>query len=90
MNVANTGDATAPLGTVVVNLYYGDDETPAPPVHGPNGADLPADVAAGATVSGAYIFTVPADDRDRVRIEECRPLSKDKHFRLIEIIEKAR
>ena len=27
---------------------------------------------------------------DRVRIEECRPLSKDKHFRLIEIIEKAR
>ena len=27
---------------------------------------------------------------DRVRIEETRPLSKDKHFRLIEIIEKAR
>ena len=27
---------------------------------------------------------------DRVRIAECRPLSKDKHFRLIEIIEKAR
>ena len=27
---------------------------------------------------------------DRVRIEETRPLSKDKHFRLAEIIEKAR
>lgn len=27
---------------------------------------------------------------DRVRIEECRPLSKDKHFRLVEVIEKAR
>ena len=27
---------------------------------------------------------------DRVRIEECRPLSKDKHYRLIEIIEKAK
>ena len=27
---------------------------------------------------------------DRVRIMECRPLSKDKHFRLIEIVEKAR
>lgn len=27
---------------------------------------------------------------DRVRIEECRPLSKDKHFRLVEIVEKAR
>lgn len=27
---------------------------------------------------------------DLVRIEECRPLSKDKHYRLIEIVEKAR
>ncbi|QFQ03112.1 30S ribosomal protein S17 [Corynebacterium urogenitale] len=27
---------------------------------------------------------------DRVRIEETRPLSKDKHFRLVEVIEKAR
>jgi len=26
---------------------------------------------------------------DRVRIEETRPLSKDKHFRLIEVIKKA-
>ena len=27
---------------------------------------------------------------DRVRIVECRPLSKDKHFRLHEILEKAK
>lgn len=27
---------------------------------------------------------------DLVRIQECRPLSKDKHFRLIEIVEKAK
>ncbi|HEY4597887.1 30S ribosomal protein S17 [Corynebacterium sp.] len=27
---------------------------------------------------------------DRVRIIECRPLSKDKHFRLHEIVEKAK
>lgn len=27
---------------------------------------------------------------DRVRIEETRPLSKTKHFRLVEVIEKAR
>lgn len=27
---------------------------------------------------------------DRVRIEECRPLSKDKHYRLVEIVEKAK
>lgn len=27
---------------------------------------------------------------DLVRIEECRPLSKDKHYRLVEIVEKAR
>jgi len=69
VNVSNTGDATASLGTVVVNLYYGENDTPAPSVHGPNGADLPEEVGAGATVSGAYVFTVPEDDRDRVRIE---------------------
>ncbi|HON89511.1 MAG TPA: 30S ribosomal protein S17 [Spirochaetia bacterium] len=27
---------------------------------------------------------------DTVRIEECRPLSKEKHFRLVEIVERAR
>ena len=27
---------------------------------------------------------------DRVRIAETRPLSKDKHFRLVEIVEKAK
>lgn len=27
---------------------------------------------------------------DLVRIEECRPLSKDKHYRLIEVVEKAK
>ena len=27
---------------------------------------------------------------DRVRIIECRPLSKDKHFRLLDVVEKAR
>lgn len=27
---------------------------------------------------------------DRVRIEECRPLSANKHFRLVEILEKAK
>lgn len=27
---------------------------------------------------------------DMVRIQECRPLSKDKHFTLIEIVERAR
>lgn len=26
---------------------------------------------------------------DLVRIEECRPISKDKHFRLIEVVKKA-
>jgi small subunit ribosomal protein S17 len=27
---------------------------------------------------------------DRVRLVETRPLSKDKHFRLIQVVEKAR
>jgi len=27
---------------------------------------------------------------DKVKIAECRPLSKDKHWRIVEIVEKAR
>jgi small subunit ribosomal protein S17 len=27
---------------------------------------------------------------DTVRVSECRPLSKEKHFRLVEIVERAR
>ncbi|QYH20266.1 30S ribosomal protein S17 [Corynebacterium aquatimens] len=38
----------------------------------------------------AHDETNSAGIGDLVRIEETRPLSKDKHFRLVEIIEKAR
>lgn len=38
----------------------------------------------------AHDETETAGVGDRVRIIECRPLSKDKHFRLHEIVEKAK
>jgi small subunit ribosomal protein S17 len=38
----------------------------------------------------AHDETETAGIGDLVRIEETRPLSKDKHFRLIEIVEKAK
>ena len=38
----------------------------------------------------AHDETGEAGIGDLVRIEECRPLSKDKHFRLVEVVEKAR
>ncbi|WP_150307653.1 hypothetical protein [Planctomonas psychrotolerans] len=68
VNVTNTGPEPANLDSLVVNLYYGEDERPAPSVSGPNVFNVPAEAAPGATVTGAYVFTVPEDQRDTVRV----------------------
>lgn len=53
---------------VIVNVYYGDDETPAGILTRPR-EDFPPVLAAGETESGQFAFTVPTDQRDRIRIE---------------------
>ncbi len=53
---------------VIVNVYYGDDEKPAGILTRPR-TDFPPVLEAGATESGRFAFTVPTDQRDRVRIE---------------------
>ena len=62
-----TGDSVA-LGTVVVNLDFGSDRTPGSEIAKPGGAPLPTGVAAGATVEGVYLFSVPTEARDLVNI----------------------
>jgi small subunit ribosomal protein S17 len=38
----------------------------------------------------AHDETNSAHIGDTVRVEECRPLSRDKHWRLVEIVERAK
>jgi hypothetical protein len=56
------------LTTAVVNLTFGADNTPATGLSGPGAASLPQEVAAGQTASGVYVFNVPSDQRDLVRV----------------------
>jgi hypothetical protein len=69
VTISNTTSAAASLATTVVTAYYGADQTPALELSAPGGSPLPAEVAAGTTVTGVYIFTVPTDKRNDVRIE---------------------
>lgn len=68
VDISNSTDAAVDLSTTVVLAYYGPDQVPAGPVSGPGAAALPTSLEAGGTARGTYVFTVPADQRDHVRI----------------------
>ena len=53
---------------VIVNVYYGDDQTPAGILTRPR-TDFPTVLDAGGSASGQFAFTVPSDQRDRIRVE---------------------
>ncbi|MDJ0349982.1 hypothetical protein [Cryobacterium sp. PH29-G1] len=63
----DTPDAVA-LTSTVVNLFFGDEQSPATELTASGGAPFPESVPPGATRQGVFVFTVPSDQRDRVRI----------------------
>lgn len=69
IDVVNTTGASVSLANAVVNAYYGASWTPAVTLAKPGGSPFPADVAAGATASGTFLFSVPEAARSLVRIE---------------------
>lgn len=68
MVIRNSSAQEVPLGTTVVNLYYGKDRTPASSLNEPGGAPLPAVVPPGAEASGTFLFVVPPKQRGRILI----------------------
>ncbi|MCU1447386.1 hypothetical protein [Cryobacterium sp.] len=68
LTMRNDGDAPVSLASTVVTVYYGQDQAPAVDLRGPGGVPLPDEVAGGATVTGVFIFTVPPEERDQVKI----------------------
>lgn len=68
VELTNGGDAAADLTGVVVNLYHGPGSAPAEMLAGSGSAWLEGTLAPGGTVTGVYVFTVPADDRDPVQV----------------------
>lgn len=64
----NTGSEAYSLSGAVANAYYGADLTPAIELAAPGGVRFPDQAAAGETVRGTFIFNIPEDSRDAVRI----------------------
>ncbi|MFC6508088.1 hypothetical protein ACFQBY_06420 [Promicromonospora citrea] len=69
IDVTNGTGETLDLRTIVVNAYYGADRTPANQLLKPGGKAFEAETADGRTARGAFVFTVPADQQDRVELE---------------------
>lgn len=68
IEVANGSTAAVELVGSSVNLEYGPQRTPAPPVGDPVATGFPSSVGPGKTVSGQYSFSLPVDQRGEVRV----------------------
>lgn len=68
VQITNSTPSAVSLVTTVVTAYYGADQTPALELGSPGASPMPAEVAAGQTATGVYVFTVPSSERGNVRI----------------------
>ena len=68
VSVVNNTATPLALDRAVVDVSYGKDDAPASQLSGPEPAAFPASVAPGATGVGVFIFAVPLDARDTVKI----------------------
>lgn len=66
---ATAGDKALDLSPVVVNAYFGSERTPAIEVGAPGGKPFAGEVAPGESATGVYVFNVPVDQRNPVRLE---------------------
>jgi hypothetical protein len=68
VTVTNGSAAALDLGAVQVTTTYSDEQTVASPVNDPSVSLLGGSLSPGATASGTYVFSVPADQRDVVTV----------------------
>lgn len=68
ITVVNTSDEAVSLSTSVVNAEYGPESLPAVQLTGSGATEFPASVDAGGSVSTTLVFSIPADQRDQIRI----------------------
>lgn len=68
VTVLNDTGAEISLDPAVVNVSYGQDNSPASSLSGPAAVPFPASVEPGASASGVFVFGVPKDARNIVKI----------------------
>lgn len=69
VTLSNDTRETLDLRGVVCNVYLGKALDPALALLEPGGAPFPEELAAGGEAEGIFVFRVPKDARDRVRLE---------------------
>lgn len=68
LTVRNDTEAPVSLVSTVVNLYAGSEQLPTVDLREPDAVPLPEDVAAGASVTGVFVFSVPVEEREQVKV----------------------
>jgi hypothetical protein len=68
LELANSTAEEVSVDSAVVDLLAGPDRTPAATLTGPGGRAFEGVVPPGETVSGVYVFAVPPEARERVRV----------------------
>lgn len=68
LTLANGGATAIGTGKVVVNVEGGADSSPAIQLSGPGAAPFPESTGAGQISTGTFVFLIPNDQRDKVRI----------------------
>jgi len=76
VDVKNTTEKPIELAAAIVTLYTGNDDLQASPVSKPAGKAFPAEVAPGEVARGAFVFELPKNQRDGVRVEVDLSLSE--------------
>lgn len=69
VEIDNRTTSNIDLTSAVVTMYYGADGLGANPISQPAGQAFPSVVDAGRTATGVFVFEVPNDQRDNIRIE---------------------
>lgn len=69
VRLANGTPAPVSLDSVTVNVYYGEDRTPASPLDDPSSAPFQGTVAAGRSAEGVFVVRVPSGAGDIVTVE---------------------
>ncbi|MGK5114686.1 MULTISPECIES: hypothetical protein [unclassified Geodermatophilus] len=69
VSIENGTEEPVSLGGVAVNASYGADRTPASPLEDEAQRAFTGLLEPGESADGVYVFSVPADARDRVTVE---------------------
>ena len=68
ITITNDGDDPVSLAGAAVNMSYGAEDRPAPPVSRPGVVEFSGSVPAGGSATGVYVFSASESDREDIRI----------------------